>query len=106
MESGALELQHRSSIRASFPAHAAATAGNTVGQAGASPTRARLLLSVLKRARRLCVITQRLGHGFAPCWGNMEPLDQDLTASELELADDPMLLNVGPAHPATHGTVR
>jgi len=36
----------------------------------------------------------------------MEPFDQDLSTSELELADEPMLLNVGPAHPATHGTVR
>src|SRR5204863_3757371 len=36
----------------------------------------------------------------------MEPLDQDLEASELELATEPMLLNVGPAHPAMHGTVR
>ncbi len=36
----------------------------------------------------------------------MEPIDQDLDASELELPSEPMLLNVGPAHPATHGTVR
>jgi NADH-quinone oxidoreductase subunit D len=36
----------------------------------------------------------------------MEPLDQDLDDSELELTVDPMLLNVGPAHPAMHGTVR
>ncbi|HKO48300.1 MAG TPA: NADH-quinone oxidoreductase subunit D [Polyangiaceae bacterium] len=36
----------------------------------------------------------------------MEPLDVDLSVSELEVAEDPMLLNVGPAHPATHGTVR
>jgi NADH-quinone oxidoreductase subunit D len=36
----------------------------------------------------------------------MEPLDQDLDASELELPTEPMLLNVGPAHPAMHGTVR
>ncbi len=36
----------------------------------------------------------------------MEPLDQDLEESELELPTEPMLLNVGPAHPAMHGTVR
>jgi NADH-quinone oxidoreductase subunit D len=36
----------------------------------------------------------------------MEALDQDLTDAELELPTEPMLLNVGPAHPAMHGTVR
>jgi NADH-quinone oxidoreductase subunit D len=36
----------------------------------------------------------------------METLDQDLEESELELPTEPMLLNVGPAHPAMHGTVR
>ena len=36
----------------------------------------------------------------------MEPLDEELSVAELELSDEPMLLNVGPAHPATHGTVR
>src|SRR5258706_2606426 len=36
----------------------------------------------------------------------MEPLDQELEESELELPTEPMLLNVGPAHPAMHGTVR
>jgi NADH-quinone oxidoreductase subunit D len=36
----------------------------------------------------------------------MEPLDQDLEATELELAPEPMLINVGPSHPAMHGTVR
>ena len=36
----------------------------------------------------------------------MEPLDQALDESEIELAAEPMLLNVGPAHPAMHGTVR
>jgi len=36
----------------------------------------------------------------------MEPLDLDLDASEIELENEPMLLNIGPAHPATHGTVR
>jgi NADH-quinone oxidoreductase subunit D len=36
----------------------------------------------------------------------MEPLDQDLDSSEVELPTEPMLLNVGPAHPAMHGTVR
>jgi NADH-quinone oxidoreductase subunit D len=36
----------------------------------------------------------------------MEALDQDLSDAELELPTEPMLLNVGPAHPAMHGTVR
>ncbi len=37
----------------------------------------------------------------------MEPLDRDLDDAELELPADPtMTLNVGPAHPAMHGTVR
>jgi NADH-quinone oxidoreductase subunit D len=36
----------------------------------------------------------------------MEPLDQELLDTELELPTEPMLLNVGPAHPAMHGTVR
>ncbi len=36
----------------------------------------------------------------------MEPLEEELTPSELELPAEPMLLNVGPAHPAMHGTVR
>lgn len=36
----------------------------------------------------------------------MEPLDQDLSETELELPSEPMLLNVGPSHPAMHGTVR
>jgi NADH-quinone oxidoreductase subunit D len=36
----------------------------------------------------------------------MEPLDQELLPSEIELPSEPMLLNVGPAHPAMHGTVR
>ncbi|MDQ2644699.1 MAG: NADH-quinone oxidoreductase subunit D [Myxococcota bacterium] len=36
----------------------------------------------------------------------MEALDQDLDDAELEVASEPMLLNVGPAHPAMHGTVR
>jgi NADH-quinone oxidoreductase subunit D len=36
----------------------------------------------------------------------MEPLDQELDESALELPTEPMLLNVGPAHPAMHGTVR
>jgi len=36
----------------------------------------------------------------------MEPLDQDLDEAELEIAVEPMLLNVGPSHPAMHGTVR
>jgi NADH-quinone oxidoreductase subunit D len=36
----------------------------------------------------------------------MEPLDLPLEESEIELATEPMLLNVGPSHPAMHGTVR
>ncbi|MFO0757381.1 MAG: NADH dehydrogenase (quinone) subunit D [Byssovorax sp.] len=36
----------------------------------------------------------------------MEPLDHDLSDGELELPTEPMLLNMGPSHPAMHGTVR
>jgi NADH-quinone oxidoreductase subunit D len=36
----------------------------------------------------------------------MESLNQDLEHSEIELPTEPMLLNVGPSHPAMHGTVR
>jgi NADH-quinone oxidoreductase subunit D len=36
----------------------------------------------------------------------MEPLDQDIEESELELPTEPMMLNMGPSHPAMHGTVR
>ena len=36
----------------------------------------------------------------------MEPLHRSLDDAELELSTDPMLLKVGPAHPAMHGTVR
>ncbi|MEZ4443224.1 MAG: NADH-quinone oxidoreductase subunit D [Polyangiaceae bacterium] len=36
----------------------------------------------------------------------MEPLDVELEDGELELPTDPMLLNMGPSHPAMHGTVR
>jgi NADH-quinone oxidoreductase subunit D len=36
----------------------------------------------------------------------MEPLDQELEETSLELPSDPMLLNMGPSHPAMHGTVR
>lgn len=36
----------------------------------------------------------------------MEPIDQDLEESELELPSEPMKLTMGPAHPAMHGTVR
>jgi len=36
----------------------------------------------------------------------MEPLERDLDTSEVQFAADPMLLNIGPAHPAMHGTVR
>jgi NADH-quinone oxidoreductase subunit D len=36
----------------------------------------------------------------------MEPLDVELNESEIQLGTEPMLLNVGPSHPAMHGTVR
>ena len=36
----------------------------------------------------------------------MEALDQDLDEGQLELPSEPMLLNMGPSHPAMHGTVR
>ena len=36
----------------------------------------------------------------------MEPLDLDLDETELELPSEPMHLNMGPSHPAMHGTVR
>lgn len=36
----------------------------------------------------------------------MEPVDLDLEESELELPAEPMHLNMGPSHPAMHGTVR
>ncbi len=36
----------------------------------------------------------------------MEPLDSDLEEGELELPAEPMQLNMGPSHPAMHGTVR
>jgi NADH-quinone oxidoreductase subunit D len=36
----------------------------------------------------------------------MEPLDQDIEETELELPTEPMRMNMGPAHPAMHGTVR
>ena len=36
----------------------------------------------------------------------MEALEKDLDTSDVELDAAPMLLNVGPAHPAMHGTVR
>jgi len=36
----------------------------------------------------------------------MEPLDLDLDDSEIKLPSEPMLINVGPSHPAMHGTVR
>jgi NADH-quinone oxidoreductase subunit D len=36
----------------------------------------------------------------------MEPLDLDLDENELELPSEPMHLNMGPSHPAMHGTVR
>jgi NADH-quinone oxidoreductase subunit D len=36
----------------------------------------------------------------------MEPLDRDIDQGELELPSEPMQLNMGPSHPAMHGTVR
>ena len=36
----------------------------------------------------------------------MEPLDLELDEGELELPTEPMKLNLGPSHPAMHGTVR
>lgn len=36
----------------------------------------------------------------------MEPIERDLDSAELKFSAEPMLLNVGPSHPATHGTVR
>jgi NADH-quinone oxidoreductase subunit D len=36
----------------------------------------------------------------------MEPIDLDLEDNELELPSEPMHLNMGPSHPAMHGTVR
>jgi len=36
----------------------------------------------------------------------MEPLDVELDETEVELPTEPMLVNVGPSHPAMHGTVR
>jgi NADH-quinone oxidoreductase subunit D len=36
----------------------------------------------------------------------MEPLDIELDEGELELPAEPMHLNLGPSHPAMHGTVR
>lgn len=36
----------------------------------------------------------------------MEPLDIDLDEAELDIPAEPALLNVGPAHPAMHGTVK
>jgi NADH-quinone oxidoreductase subunit D len=36
----------------------------------------------------------------------MEAIDQALERTELNLGSDPMLLQMGPAHPAMHGTVR
>jgi NADH:ubiquinone oxidoreductase subunit D len=36
----------------------------------------------------------------------MEPLDVDLDEGELELPAEPMHLNMGPSHPAMHGTIR
>lgn len=36
----------------------------------------------------------------------MEPIDQELEEGELELPSEPMTLNMGPSHPAMHGTIR
>ncbi|MFI5300230.1 MAG: NADH-quinone oxidoreductase subunit D [Polyangiales bacterium] len=36
----------------------------------------------------------------------MEPTDYDIDESELELPNEPMKLNMGPSHPAMHGTIR
>jgi len=36
----------------------------------------------------------------------MEPIDLELDETELELPSEPMHLNMGPSHPAMHGTVR
>jgi NADH-quinone oxidoreductase subunit D len=36
----------------------------------------------------------------------MEPLDIELEEGELELPSEPMHLNLGPSHPAMHGTIR
>jgi NADH-quinone oxidoreductase subunit D len=36
----------------------------------------------------------------------MEPLDQELDEHEIGLPQDPMIVNMGPAHPCMHGTVR
>jgi len=36
----------------------------------------------------------------------VEPLDRELDEGALELPSEPMLLNMGPSHPAMHGTVR
>src|SRR5215216_1549645 len=36
----------------------------------------------------------------------MEPLDRELDEGELELPSEPMHLNMGPSHPAMHGTIR
>ena len=36
----------------------------------------------------------------------MEPIDLDLEEGELELPAEPMHLNMGPSHPAMHGTLR
>jgi NADH-quinone oxidoreductase subunit D len=36
----------------------------------------------------------------------MEPVDLDLEESTLDLPSEPMTLNMGPSHPAMHGTIR
>src|SRR5260370_8145997 len=36
----------------------------------------------------------------------MERIDQELEEGEVELPSQPMMLNMGPSHPAMHGTIR
>src|SRR5207344_2770900 len=36
----------------------------------------------------------------------MEPTDYDIDEADLELPAEPMRLNMGPSHPAMHGTIR
>ena len=36
----------------------------------------------------------------------MEPVDLDFEEAELDLPSEPMSLNMGPSHPAMHGTIR
>src|SRR5213595_334075 len=36
----------------------------------------------------------------------MEPTDYDIDEDDLELPTEPMRINMGPSHPAMHGTIR